>query len=139
MKQMLYRLIEEGINKDNETVFKELLADDFESHGFHVAAGPNGYSDITKQFKILLPNFKVIIKDTVIEGNKIASRGTVSGTHTGQFSDITPTGKQVSFPYMDLWRVENGKFVEGWTVLDVLKLLQELGLVALPESEFPQD
>lgn len=135
IKQMLHRVIEEGINNGDQTVFRDLLSEDFESHGFHVAEGPLGYSEITKQFKALLPDFKITIKDIIAEGNKVASRGVVSGTHSGSYLDIEPTGRQVSIPYMDLWRIENGKFVEGWTILDILRLLRELGIVPLPINE----
>ena len=72
------------------------------------------------------------IEDDFAEGDKVGSRGYITGTHKGDFEGLAPTGKQVKFAYIDLWRVENGKLVEFWAQVDYLGLMKQLGLVPKP-------
>ena len=47
--------------------------------------------------------------------------------------NIPATGKQVTVSYIDIWRVENGKLVENWVQMDLLGMLQQLGVVTTAE------
>ena len=59
-------------------------------------------------------------------------RLTFTGTHTGPWMGIPPTGRPVTVKGMALYRLQDGKIVEQWTIGDTLGLLQQLGAVALP-------
>ena len=61
------------------------------------------------------------------EGDRIAFRSTMRGTHRGEFLGIPPTGIQVTVGLLDVIRIENGKFVEQWGGPDLLDLVQQLG------------
>jgi steroid delta-isomerase-like uncharacterized protein len=69
------------------------------------------------------------IEDMVAEGDKVATRMTSRGTHTGDFRGIAPTGKQFTVTGMDLFRIADGKIAEQWTNLDTLGVLQQLGVL----------
>jgi predicted ester cyclase len=58
---------------------------------------------------------------------------TFHGTQTGQFQDILPTGKTVTVPALDMYRLSEGKIVEHWGGPNQLRLLQQLG--AIPSME----
>jgi predicted ester cyclase len=58
----------------------------------------------------------------------------MTGTQQGEFMGIPPTNKPVKVSYIDLWRVENGQFVENWVQMDMLGLMQQLGVVPAPEQ-----
>jgi predicted ester cyclase len=45
---------------------------------------------------------------------------------------IPATGKSVAVTYSDIWRLENGKAVENWVQMDMLGLMQQLGLIPAP-------
>jgi predicted ester cyclase len=63
------------------------------------------------------------------EGDKVVSRGTVTGTHTGApLFGVPASGKQLSWTGIDTARVANGKIVERWLNADILGLMQQLGL-----------
>ena len=69
----------------------------------------------------------------VAEGDKVASRLTVTGTQRGPLPQGIPaTGKPVAVALMDMVRVANGKVVERWGVIDNLGLLQQLGVIPVP-------
>jgi predicted ester cyclase len=66
----------------------------------------------------------------VAEGDKVAIRLNVTGTHKGEFQGIPPTGKKLSLYEMGFITIIDGKITEGWISADTMGLLQQLG--ALP-------
>jgi len=70
-----------------------------------------------------------IIEDIFGEGDKVVTRCTFQATHKGKFMGIAPTGKQVMFPVIHMWRIVGGKFQEAWLDWDALfSLMQQLGV-----------
>ena len=62
------------------------------------------------------------------EGNLVAARWTVSGTHTGRWGGVGPTGKQATFSGVNIFRFgDNGKVMEIWNHRDDLGLMEQLG------------
>lgn len=71
-------------------------------------------------------------EDLTAEGDKVAYRASWSAFHTGELMGIPPTGKRVAVTEMHIARLENGKIVEDWGVMDVLGLMQQLGVAPAP-------
>ena len=63
------------------------------------------------------------------DGDKVIENWVCKGTHTGDFLGIPATGKKVEVRGMEIWRLENGKIVERWGVVDSGALLEQLGLL----------
>jgi predicted ester cyclase len=82
-----------------------------------------------------LPDGRVIVHDMVAEGDKVAFRVTLAGTHTGQAFGIAPTGKKVRAHNTWIVRVREGKWVEQWGTSEMPLLMQELGV---PRRATPQ-
>jgi predicted ester cyclase len=80
-------------------------------------------------FKGGFPDLRVTVEATYSDGDVVGSRGTITGTHQGDFMGVPPTGRSVSFRYLDLWRIEDGRFVETWVQMDTMGLMQQLGAV----------
>ena len=70
----------------------------------------------------------------VAEGDKVATRKTFHGTHQGEFMGIPPTGQQVSIGLIDIVRIVDGKVVEHWSIGDNLGMMQQLGVIPMPEQ-----
>ncbi len=60
------------------------------------------------------PDMQVTVEDLVAEGNRVAARVTMRGTHQGVFQGLAPTGKRVEVRAMDMFRISDGKIVEHW-------------------------
>lgn len=59
-----------------------------------------------------------------------------TATHRGEFMAPQPTGKQVTFSWVDIVRIQDGKQIEHWVGLDLLSLMQQLGtILAVGQSE----
>src|SRR5215213_11194663 len=60
------------------------------------------------------PDLSVTVEEVMAEGDRVAARVTIRGTHHGEFQGIAPTGKRVEVKAMDMFRISNGKIVEHW-------------------------
>lgn len=78
------------------------------------------------------PDLRISIEDMVGEGEKVAWRLTVQGTHEGEFRGISPTGAKVTFGAQYIFRFRDGTVVERWTNFDRLGVLVQLGAVPAP-------
>jgi predicted ester cyclase len=69
------------------------------------------------------------VEDQVAEGDKVVTRWSVEATQSGEFLGMPPSGKTVNVTGINIFRIVDGYFVEGWHNLDTLRLLQQLGVV----------
>ena len=60
------------------------------------------------------PDLSITVEDVIAEGDRVAARVVMRGTHWGEFQGIAPTGKQVEVKAIDMFRISNGKIVEHW-------------------------
>jgi len=72
------------------------------------------------------PDFRATIDDEIAEGDRVVLRFTVYGTHEGEFRGISPTGRQVTWTGVNIYRLEGGKMVERWVCEDGLSLMEQL-------------
>jgi len=129
-KDILDRWWDEVWIKKNLAIADELLVDNVVLHNFGVVVeGREAWKQSMTPFFIGFPDLNIPIEFTVTEGDKIAVRWTATGTHTGDFRGIAPTGKRVSFAGVAIARVVGGKIVEMWSQPDTLGLLQQLGVI----------
>ncbi len=73
------------------------------------------------------PDYQITIDDLLVEGDKVASRWTITGTHFGEYMGIAPTKKRCTYSGISIDRIENEKVVESWTNWDEAGLLRQLG------------
>ena len=121
---------EEIESKGNMAVADEILTPNYV---LHFAGNPpldrEGYKQLLTVFRTAFPDMRVTVEDQTAEGDRVVNRVTMRGTHTGEFQGIPPTGKQVMVSGINIMRIEGGKIVEHWGVLDVLGLMQQLGAI----------
>lgn len=88
--------------------------------------GPAGMADQIALFRHAMPDYDVTHEDVVVQGDKVAVRNTVSGTHQGAFMGIQPTGKRVEMRTMDVHQVRDGKIITTWHLEDFAGLMAQL-------------
>jgi predicted ester cyclase len=94
--------------------------------------GPEGYLEIVGMMRGGFPDVQWTLEETVIEGDVIAARYTMRGTHRGPFFGMPPTAKAISVQALNIYRLSAGKIVSEVGQPDLLGLLQQIG--ALPKS-----
>jgi predicted ester cyclase len=63
----------------------------------------------------------------IADGEWAACFGHIEATHSGTFMGIAATGKRVRIPYMDFWRVEDGRISDNPVMVDFPSVLAQLG------------
>lgn len=94
-----------------------------------VPQGRVGLKRTVAIFRAGLPDLRSTIETTVVEGDLVVTRLTITGTHLGNFLGVPATGKTIRFAGLDVHRVRNGRVVESWHVEDLLGALGQLGVV----------
>ena len=130
-KALAKRAWDEMFNQKNTAVLDELFSPDYVYHGpqNQELRGTEGLKKILSQFLEAFPDLHLEIKDLVAEGDKVASRVTMTGTHQGELHGIAPTGKEVNTTIILITRFADGKVAEDWESRDDLGLLQQLGVI----------
>jgi predicted ester cyclase len=81
------------------------------------------------------PDLHFTLDDMVVEGDKVVSRYTMTGTHKGEIMGIPPTNKKVTNWMIEIDHVAGGKLMEGWVRWDTLGLMQQLGVIPTPKKK----
>jgi predicted ester cyclase len=69
------------------------------------------------------------IRDAFGDGDRVAVRLTTTGTHTGEFQGMPPTGRQFQIEAIHIFRIQDGKVAEHWAKRDDVGLASQLGLL----------
>jgi steroid delta-isomerase-like uncharacterized protein len=89
----------------------------------------NTHKQFFTAFTSSFPDLHHEIVDLVAEGDKVAVRFNVTGTHKGELQGIPPTGKKVSFIAMDFITLIDNKIAEDWLSVDMMGLMQQIGAI----------
>lgn len=74
------------------------------------------------------------VEDVIAEGDKVVTRITFRGTHTGDMMGIPPTGRSVTVDETIIDQFADGRIVESWRLFDQMAMMQQLGLIPTPGS-----
>ena len=126
----LMRRFVQFINSADEKLAGELINP---SAIFHVPGqpqplqGPRGYLAIIGMMRSGFPDIQWTLDEAVAEGDRVAARYTMRGTHRGSFLGVPPTGKGVAVQSMAFYRISDGQFIEEHGLPDMLGLTQQIG------------
>jgi steroid delta-isomerase-like uncharacterized protein len=126
------RRLYELINAGDIEGFAGHLADDFVEHEQTPGLEPTKAGVITF-FQIQragFPDMRMDVEDVFADGDKAVARVRYTGTHRGAFMGIPPTGKSVDVHLIDMFGFgADGLIREHWGVMDVMAMMQQLGVV----------
>lgn len=129
-KALVRRFVTEYQTGDDQQVLRDTISPRLVNHTPMSKDPPGGVEEVKgifDMFHAAFDDFTAEIVDQVAEGDRVMTYKTFSGTHTGEFMGIPPTGKYVRFDVMDLIRIADGQFVEHWGVVDQAGLMAQLG------------
>ncbi|HJP66279.1 MAG TPA: ester cyclase [Actinomycetota bacterium] len=115
--QYLARLFEDGFNNEETWRIEQLIADHFLDHGPYV-----GGADVRQRLETIrevLPDATLHVDEVVRQGDFVATRWTIRGTHAGKTLGIEPTGRRVTLSGMSVERLKDGKVIEHWEFPDL--------------------
>jgi steroid delta-isomerase-like uncharacterized protein len=120
------------INAGDIDGFGELAADDFIEHEELPGLEPNKQGVITlfKGYKAAFPDLTMTVEDVIAEGDRAVARVTTTGTHSSDWMGIPASGKRIEVRLIDIMKFDDtGRISEHWGVMDMLAMLQQLGVV----------
>lgn len=129
----VHQFVEEAWNEGNQAAVDRFIA---RKHVLHPSGrpdliGPEGVKEYLAEVRTGFPDVRIVAEDQFGQGDRVAVRWRITGTHEGEYQGIPPTGKHASIGCLSLFRLSEGEIVENWLSPDMLSLLRQLGI--LPE------
>ena len=134
-KALARRWVEDLFNAGTLEVADEIIAPDHVHHDPtlpDIPPGPEGQKQVVNLYRGAFTNAHISIEDQLVEGDRVVTRWTSSGTHQGELMGVAPTGNQVRITGITINRISGGKIEESWTNYDALGMMQQIG--AIPEQ-----
>lgn len=111
-----------------ESFYFDFYDDSLTIHGFppNLPTNKEGFKQFIYSLWRAFPDIRIIFEDIIIEGNKVAGRYYLTGTHKGEFLDLRPTDKQFKVNGMTIFSFRDGKILERWNLVDIVSLIGQL-------------
>jgi len=129
-KAQFRRMYEEGLNGGNLAVTDELIDPECINHEAPPGVenrGPESMRLVITMLRTAFPDLHFTIEELISEGDIVAGRLTMSGTHEGPLMGMPPTGRPVRQSHMHFVRMRAGKAIDHWGVRDDMGMMRQLG------------
>lgn len=120
------RFIDEGLNKGNVEVIKEVWAKDMLWEGGSMGT-VHGIDDFTSNGVQAFSDMHLTILDLTIKENQVWVQFTNEGTQVGPFMGYPASNKHAVWNGFGMYTVEDGKIIKGWFSEDILSMLMQFG------------
>ncbi len=137
-KEVVLRLINNVMNGGDIDVIDEILADDFVNHAGEMIGTPPGmtqkqlFKRIGQDHRETMGDLHVDIVEVIAEGEDVVVRSILNARHTGEMFRLKPTGNQLRFPVIHMYRVRDGKVTDHWECRDEARMFRQLEAVPAP-------
>lgn len=120
----------EALHQRNLDSVRANMAPDARFYGWAPAPlDADGHREFMSALLTAFPDSNFIIDDVIAEGNKVAVRHRLQGTHQAELQGIPATGRSVEVSAIVVFRIESGRIVEAWLNADIMGMMQQLGVV----------
>src|SRR5215218_1519814 len=134
-KALVERFVAEFWNEGNASAADELFAPDAQIHmPTREVVDIDGLKGFAGAFRGSFPDWHSTFEELIAEEDRVAERWTGRGTHRGELQGIPPTGKRVKAPGSVFYRIVDGRIVEFRGQLDMMSLMQQLGVISSPQQ-----
>jgi steroid delta-isomerase-like uncharacterized protein len=137
-KAVVERLLNAWNDSDFQVIEEELVASDFVNHNPPPVPGigrdRDGMLAAMRYMRQAFPDGRAESVNLVAEDDRVVVQDVVRGTHQGEFMGVSATGRQVSFEFVHIFRLAEGRIVERWGLVDAMGLMMQLGAIATPQA-----
>jgi steroid delta-isomerase-like uncharacterized protein len=111
----------------------ELLAADYRLHfDGNPAMGREAGIGFFGAFLAAFPDIRHQVEDQLADGDRVATRIVVSGTHQHEMMGIPASGRSITIGAINIVRLDDGKIAEHWVNSDTLGMMGQLGVLPPP-------
>lgn len=89
----------------------------------------DGHKAFMSALLMAFPDSSIIIDDVIAEGDRVAVRHRLQGTHQAELQGVPPTGRPVEVSAIVIFRIQNGVIAEAWLNADIMGMMQQIGVV----------
>ena len=127
-KALVRRLLEELRDGWHSTTIEKYFAHSYQRHLTATSTPLTREEQLQRatRLRLAFPDAQATLEDIFAEGDRVAYRLTIRGTHTGEFLGVSPSGRRVAVSFIALVRVADGKLVEEWGGLDQPDLIRQM-------------
>jgi steroid delta-isomerase-like uncharacterized protein len=130
-KTLARRWFEDLFSRGDLDATKQILSAEFVDHlPREEERGIEELKHYVSTYRTAFPDIQDTVEEIVAEGDKVVVRWRSRGTHQGEFMGVAPTGREVAFTGMRLFRIAENKIAESWVNLDERGLQEQLGAVS---------
>ncbi len=127
IERLVQRWTQEAIAHGQLDVFDELLAPDVvDRSGPTPVVGVASFKARTAGVRAAFSDIQIVVDDLLVDGDALAWRWTLTGTHIGPFAGLAPTGRRAGLRGVNFQRLKGDRIGEHWTLVDVFGALQVL-------------
>lgn len=121
--EQLVKRFAELVNEHNFKAIGEIVAVDYKQHNPMVEQGLTGLQNGFQWFLSVFPDMKCEVESITYENGTVAVRFKWTGTQKNEFMGFPSSDELLTWHSADWWKIENGKFVEHWDVMDLSSAL----------------
>ena len=132
-KAVARRVFDEIFNQGKFDAANEIYAKDFVNHGVSRDIGLKEDQDAARGWRSAFPDLHTKVDKMLVDGEFVTVLWSGGGTNTGEGNGLPATGKKLTGRGITIWRISGGKIREEWSEFDQLRILQQLGLMPLPQ------
>ena len=122
-------------NEGNLSLCDELLSPEIVRHEVDIIEdiiGIEAFKEFVTMERTTFPDFNVTLDELIIKEDNMVGRWTLTGTNTGPFGELPPTGKKVKLSGVEVSHVVDGKIIEQWVYFNQAAMLTQLGYTITP-------
>jgi len=121
------QLFEQVWNQGRLELLETIAVEELVLHaGRNAVSGRTTLRTIIGDFLTGFPDVKHRIEDLVIEGDRVVTRWRGIGHHRGSYDGIAPTGREIDYTGITIFRIAEGRIAEAWVNAEMAELLASL-------------
>lgn len=125
------------MNGGDLSLFDEILSPQYVLHlaDGTETIGIDAMKEEITSLRTMFPDVNMTFDELIIEGDKVVTRWTVTGTNTGPMGGLPPTGKEIKFSGVNIGNIVDGKVREEWEFYNQAMMYVQLGFAITPPAE----
>ncbi|MBD3206936.1 ester cyclase [Candidatus Bathyarchaeota archaeon] len=117
-----------AVNEQDMGSLDELVIPEYVNHQLKVGSREDLKQILRRQYTGF-PDVHRTVEDIIADVETVWIKVKITGTHTGEYRGVAPTGKKYVMAAVPHYRIDGGKVVEGWSVFNPLDLFKQLGVI----------